>query len=232
MTDTALDISTTSGSTAPPVEITQNNSPQPTIANEKVFTQPEVNELVGRVKQEAVERYKRQEQAQNVLPHTNISEADYRRMAAEEAQRLRDEWVKDAERAAHEHDAQRIANEFFTKINTGKGKYQDFDSVVGDIDFRSIPHIVQLANMVDNTSDIMYELGKNPSKIAILQQLIAVNPQLAFKEMTKLSTALKDNESASKIRSPNEPLSQLKPSTTGTDNGAMTVADYRKKYRG
>jgi hypothetical protein len=48
----------------------------------------------------------------------------------------------------------------------------------------------------------------------------------------RLSQSIKDNESAGKMRHPNEPLSQMRPSNTGTDNGAMSVKDYRSKYRG
>lgn len=232
MTDMALDVSQGNESpTAPPAEVKSSSASSPsTTPVERTFTQADVNDIVGKVKHEAIERYKSREQATQT-PTSPVDESNIRKLAAEEAQRLRDEWVQDAQRSAYEQDAQRIANEFYTKLNAGKSKYSDFDTVMGDVDFKTIPHIVQLANMVDNTSDVIYDLAKNPSKIGIIQQLIQVSPQLAFKEINRLSAAIKDNESASNMKVPNAPLTQMKPSNTGTDNGAMTVSDYRRKYR-
>lgn len=204
-------------------------------SEEKFFKQQEVNDIVGRAKHEAVERYKRsQESGQAPLsaPHVNASDDHIKRLAAEEAERLRHEWMQDAHRNAQEQEAQKIANEFFTKLQTGKDKYSDFDKALGDVEFRAIPHVVQLATMVDNTADVMYELAKHPTKIASLQQLITISPKLAYAEMSRLSQSIKENEMAVKSKFPAEPLSQMRPSNTGTDNGAMSVADLRKKYKG
>lgn len=223
--------------------VTSNVSEQkeaPKHTDEKVFKQSEVNDLLGRAKVEAVERYKRsagqppspsnQPLHQQHLEHMQ-SEENIRRMAAEEAQHLRDKWIEDAQRTAHEQEAKRITSDFLTKLEGGKSKYQDYDQVLGDFEFGAIPHVVQMATMLDNTADIMYDLAKNPSKIGNLQQLIQISPKLAYAEMQRLAQSLKDNESAQGVKMPNQPLSQMKPSNTGTDNGAMTVSDYRKKYK-
>jgi hypothetical protein len=229
--------------TPAPVVNSSTPSSQPTqsVADEKVFKQQEVNDIVGRAKHEAVESYKRRAELSNANTQAqpmhqqhleNLNTETVKRIAAEETQRLRNEWMQDAQRNAQEQDAQRIANEFLTKLDTGKGKYQDFDTVINNVEFASIPNVVALSNMVDNTADVIYELGKNPMKIAGLQQLMSISPKLALSEMQRLSQSIKDNETAGKVRMPNEPLSPLKPSVTGTDNGEMSVADYRKKYRG
>jgi hypothetical protein len=50
--------------------------------------------------------------------------------------------------------------------------------------------------------------------------------------MKRLSDSIKMNQNAGKYQSPNEPLSQLRPSNAGTGNqGALTVGDYKRKYR-
>lgn len=220
---------------------TTNETPSPSIAQEeKVFKQQELNDIVRREKAEAVERYKRSQdaskpQASQPLHQQHLeqlqSEENIRRMAAEEAQRLRNEWVQEAQRTAHEQEAQRITTDFLTKLEAGKGKYEDYDQVLGDFEFSAIPHVVQLAALVDNTADIMYDLAKNPTKIGNLQQLLQISPKLAYSEMQRLSKSLKDNENVANMKQSNPPLSQMKPSNTGTDNGVMSVSDYRKKYK-
>lgn len=245
-------------------EVPASNSNNENLSNnEKTFRQSELNEIVGRARQEAVERYKREtsrsshENSQHATHPVNsqhrqynanyvnpeppanvISQDEIRRLASEEIQRSRDEWNQEAQRSAQEQEAQRIASEFFTKVNAGKSKLQDFDTVMADVDLRAIPYHVQLANMVDNTAEVMYELAKNPAKIGAIQNLIDIDlragksPKLAMAEMRKLSQSIKNNESATNFRSPNEPLSQVRPSNAGTDNrGALTVSDYRRKYK-
>ncbi len=230
---------------APFLDITSaaTETTSPSIAQEeKVFKQQEVNELVGRAKHEAVERYKRNMDVNAQKPQSSQplhqqhleqlnNEDSIRRMAAEEAQRLRDTWVQEAQRTAHEQEAKRITNDFLTKLDAGKGKYEDYDQVLGDFEFGAIPHVVQLATLVDNTADVMYDLAKNPTKIGNLQQLLQISPKLAYSEMQRLSKSIKDNENVAGMKQANPPLSQMRPSNTGTDSGVMSVSDYRKKYK-
>jgi hypothetical protein len=229
---------------------------------ERTFKQSEVNDIASRRASEAVERFKRessiashQQPQQSYVPspsqqqpHTQpqqpqprtISDDDVRRMAAEEAQRLRNEWITESHRSAQEQDAQRIASEFFTKVGTGDGGMQSFEKAVSDagLDLRSIPFHVQLANMVDNTREVMLDLVKNPTKIGAIQNLIDIDlragrqPNLALAEMKRLAKSIKDNEQGSRFQSPNEPLSQMRPSNAGTDNkGDRSVKDYRNNPR-
>lgn len=227
--DQAQSLDTSASASNMPV---QSHAPA---SEEKLFRQHDVNEIVGRAKHEAVERYKRQmqesAQIQSYENRANVSEDHIKQIAAKEAERLRNEWVQEAQRNAQEQEAKKIAEQFFTKLQTGKDKYADFDATIGELEFGAIPHVVQLATMVDNTPDVMYELAKNPTKIANLQQLLNISPKLAYAEMARLSKTLKDNEQASHTRLPNDPLSQLKPTNTGTDNGNLSIADLKRKYR-
>ena len=98
------------------------------------------------------------------------------------------------------------------------------------LELSTIPEVVQLANTVDNTADVMYELGKNPHKVASLLTLTRYgNVKLAYAETKKLSDSIKQNQNALQQPVPPEPLSQLKPSNVGTDNGVLTVRELRKQ---
>ena len=247
---------------------------------ERTFRQSEVNELVGRAKSEAVERYKRETSVQshqsqpqyqmnannnqqyanynNQQPAYNgynpqnigymqnmqnhapqgFGENDFRKLAAEEAQRLMNENVQQQQRMMHEAEAQRIASEFYSKVNAGKTKYQDYDQKMSAINLGAIANHVELANRFDNTADIMYELASNPTEIALLKQLIDIDMQsgnstnLAQVQMKKISDALKNNESAASYKAPQQPLSQLKPSDSGTgagnNNGPKSAKEWQR----
>lgn len=229
----------------------ESYSSSQTQPEEKLFRQSEINDIVKRAKFGAVEDYKRKiaerpdyvrqkesdgyslDQSHSHARAPALTPEDVRRMAVEESQRLRDEWMQDAQIKEQQHQAQRIVQEFLTKLSTGKDKYQDFESVVGDIEYGRFPNVVQLVNnYIDNTHDVMYELGKDRSKLAVLEQLSNMSPRDAIVQVQRLSQSIKDNEAAGKIRHANEPLSQLRPSNAGMDNGALSVSDLRKKYRG
>ena len=254
------DGSSSSNFAATPVTPSPTPSQAPAEA-ERTFRQSEVNDLVGRAKSEAIERYKRETSVASHTPPSNqqqyappaqqpqyapppqqsgLSEDNVRRLAAEETQRLRQDWIQEQHRNAEQQSAQRIASEFYTKIGAGEGGVQGFEKKIAEsgLDLRSIPYHVQLANMVDNTREVMMELVDNPSKIGAIQNLIDIDlragrePRLAMAEMKRLSESIKTNERGAKYRAPNEPLSQLRPSNAGTGNqGALTTADYKRKYK-
>lgn len=211
-------------------------------SEERLLRQSEVNEIVGSAKHEAVERYKRQQAQQTQQPtervnlsqtHAqNYSQDEIRRVAAEEAQRLRDQWVQDTQRANDEQQARSFAQSFYSKLAAGKEKYDDFDSVMSNVKFDKMPDIAQLAHSVDNTDDVMYDLIKNPTKIGNLRSLINIDPDLAYREITRLSQSIKENAQAQNYKSPNAPLSQVRPSNTGAEKlGANSVRDYRSRYK-
>jgi hypothetical protein len=261
MTDMAHgDVQASNFASTPVTPSSAPAAPTQTPTEERTFRQQEVNDIASRRAQEAVERYKREtsmashQQPQHQPQHSQqpqyqapvvpqspgMSDEQYRRIAAEEATRSRNEWIQESHRNQEEQNAARIASEFFTKVGAGEGGREGFDKIVAEsgLDLRSIPYHVQLANMVDNTREVMVELVKNPSKIGTIQNLIDIDlragrqPNLAMAEIKRLSASLKDNAKASNYRAPNDPLSQMRPSNAGTDNkGPLTVSDYRKRYK-
>lgn len=227
-----------SGQVTPVPTTIEAVAPQ-TQQQERVFTQSEVNALIGREKREAVERHERQQkqqaegqqqQPQGTYTGTHsLTEEDIRRTTASEIQRLRDEWMGEQQRNAVEQDAKRIATDFYGKFNRGKDEYKDWDTVTAKIDLAKMPDIVQLAASVDNTHDVMYDLLNNKTKIAQLRQLAQIDEQFAIDEMQKLSNSIKVNKAAATTTDATKaPLGHAKPSNTGTDTGTRTVSDYRK----
>lgn len=198
---------------------------------EKLLKQSEVNELVGRIKHEAYSKGMRD--AQQSAPQSQPAPAAGQSMGGMPAltdeqvrQIIADENTKQAQMAA----AHNTLNSFAQQMSAGKGKYSDFDETVAKLgELRHYPHIVQMATDQGNAADIMYELGRNPGKVASLTTLAYINPDLAKLEMKKLADSIKVNEQGSNAPTAPEPLSHLKPSTVGTDNGSYSVRDLRKK---
>lgn len=198
-------------------------------SQEKVLKQSEVNELVGRIKHEAYAKGLKDAQvsAPPVQPQSNtgmggmpqLTEEQVRQMIADESSR------KVQTDAVH-----KVLTNFATQMGSGKGKYSDFDETVANLgSLKNYPHVIEMAADTGMADDVLYELGKNPSKIATLTTLAYMNPDLAKVEMKKLTDSIKANQEGSKSPNVNEPLSQIKPSTVGTDNGSNTVRDLRKK---
>lgn len=216
-------------------------------SDERTFRQTEVNDIIKRAKHDAVESYRRinaeqpqyaqQKYANNIQPHPqsqSFDEASFRKLAAEEAQRLRDDWVRDARMQHETQEAERVVQKFNSLYQPGREKYQDFDSITSDIDLASFPNVVQiLAEHVDNPQDILYEFGRDRIKMASMEQLAKMSHRDAITQAKRLSQSLKDNESAASVKLPKPPLDQLRPSNTGTGstNGAMSVSEFRRKYR-
>lgn len=218
------------------------------VANERSFTQSELNDHIGRAKREAVESYKRQSmqsqpttqtdygvsQPQSAQASPSFSSEDHiRRIVAEETQRQRDAFETQTQQRTQEEQAQALVQKFFGKISTGKEKYQDFDTVTAGLDLRAFPWSVQImTENVDNTTDVLYELSKDPRKLAQIEWLAERSPQLAVKEAQRLSQSIKDNEAAKNIKIPGEPLSQLRQTNVGLSNGtARTPSDYRAMFK-
>lgn len=155
-----------------------------------------------------------------------VSQDDIKRMVADHMQ-------QEQMRLAAYHFGQ----EFGHKMQLGKDKYSDFESVVSPLLDTNNPELQPLwhfANATDNARDVMYDLGKNPEKATNILQIAKISPQLALARVNALSQSIKANESAQSAPAQSEPLSQIQSSNLGTRNDASepTIRDYRKKYRG
>lgn len=150
-----------------------------------------------------------------------------KQMVAEETKRQNDELHRQAY-------VNNVATSFNQKLEAAKTKYSDFEDTIAplrnDLGNPAMATVVLMANQMDNTADIMYDLAKNPQKVANLVTLAHTSPTLAQRQMQELSNSIKQNQ----VSSPHpvkEPLSQIRPSAIGTDNGPMTVSDYRKLFK-
>lgn len=212
---------------------------------ERMIPQSQVNEIVGIRAKEAAERaveaFKRQQaqEAQSFQAPVQqsqpkgLSEEDVRRLSADEFQRRSDEFTKQAQEKANAEAAQRVVRSFWEKMQPGKEKFQDFDTVVDSIGLQDFPNTVQLlAESADSSADVLYELGQNPSKLWQIDAMAQTSPHLAARELKRLADSIKANEATSQLKSSKAPLSQQRPSNTGVDSGnTLSMRDLKAKYR-
>lgn len=215
---------------------------------ERMIPQSQVNEIVGNAKREAAERaveaYKRQhvqsapESAQAPQQHDQhsarvTSEDDMKRVAGDEIKRHFSQIEHEAQERANTEAANRIVSMFRDKIVAGKDKFEDFESVTSNVAMQYYPNVVQLlAEHVDNTADVLYHLAKNRDKLYRLESLSAHNSSDAVYEIKRLAESIKSNAESSQMKHANAPLSQQRPSNTGTDSGSLSWSDLKRKYKG
>lgn len=129
-------------------------------------------------------------------------------------------------------EGERVANEYMSKMSSGKSQFDDFDDVMSNFNPAAHPNLVYLANQAENTPAVMYELQKNPGKFASVAYLSERDPVAAQNMINKISLSIKNNDNAkAQEKSVNAPLNRMQSSTTGQDSGGMTIADFKRKYR-
>jgi hypothetical protein len=226
--------------------IVQNDSKEELIpeqvkapAEEKMLKQSEVNEIVGRAKREAHDKAIREAEMKYAI--SNTQPAQQQAVSTQNIggmQQLNDEQVRrlimeQAHHMAMDAVARKTGDEIEHKISSVKEKYTDHEDTIKKLNLLKIaeysPEFVYMINSLDNAGDVLYDLGKNPTKLAPLLSLSKTHPELAADSLRSLSESIKDNEKALKAQSPSDPLSQIKPSPTKTDNGSMTISDLRRQ---
>lgn len=198
---------------------------------EKTFTQSEVDKIAARVRDESRQHgYNRakqeiETQRQSTQP-SQTSLGGMEQVSPDKINEMIENKLQDRVRQA---EAERVAMDFVNKIKTAETKFPGLEEKVMKLNLAAAPHIFQWANSHDNTADIMNEFASNPTKYAEIIMLSGISPDAARDMMQRLSTSIKQNQEALKQPSADEPLSQIRPSVAGTDNGSMSLRDMKRQ---
>lgn len=150
-----------------------------------------------------------------------------RSMLSEEVRRMHSEEQEKQQQKALEENARKLFNELSQKVENAKGRYSDYDEVTKVLNVQEIPEILAYANEADNAGDILYDLAKNPSKIATLRGL---PPHLAISEVHRLSNSIKTNQKGAQESPHTPPIQQLKPTSVNHGDAPLTLKDFKRKY--
>ncbi len=184
--------------------------------------QQQIQQLQGQQQQPAMQQAQPMQQQQQGMSPEQLQQVMHM------VQQKQQEESERAHQAQLEKEVNEVAQNYFGKLAQGKEAFEDFDAVTADFDPAAFPQLVYLATQEDNTAAIIYELQKNPSKLAQLAIMVDKSPAHARKMIGQLSESIKTNDEAKRnLQETPDPLNRLKPSTVGTDNGAKSVRDYK-----
>jgi hypothetical protein len=191
--------------------------------SEKTFSQAEVNDIAHKTRKEAEERVLKSIPASAPA----LDEAKMREMMREEAAKVQFEQTQ-------QYAVNRMVTDLQQRTVNAKEKYPDFDEKVASLNLPKKAGLVPYLLAVDNTDDVLYELSQFPEKAhAIASMAREGDHEGAQSVMSRLSKSIKDNNAARQnTNTPKEPLSQLKPSAVTGDSGELTMADFKKMFRG
>ncbi len=217
---------------------------------EKTLTQSEVNALIAREKQNAAARARQevereyqqraeqmQQQAQAQM-HSQQQEQQGMRQGPSEAdadalyQQVQERFNREMQERQFQQEMTNVANAYHAKMDYSRKAYSDFDEITKEFDPTAFPQLVYLVSGLENAGDIIYDLSKNPNKLATLDLLAQRSPRLAQAELAKLSSSISQNSIARQEAEQNPtlaPLSPLQPSRVSGSNGQMTVRDLRNQ---
>lgn len=184
-------------------------------------------------KQEAMMEQEQQQQAPQAAPQTFGGIQQAPQMSPEQIQQLIAEHVPQYMHAqAEEYKNKQFVDSFVSKMQAAEKQYPGLEAKLNELDFDKpgTQKLVQMANNMDNTGDIMNELIENPEKMGTLLNLIHEQPRLAMQRMASLGTSIKTNQDAlAQEKSAHQPIGQLKSSVNaGVDDHNLSVKDLKK----
>lgn len=188
----------------------------------------QAREAADRTRKEVMAEYESRTPTQNQPANTPTSNMGG--IQAPNEEQIRQMIQQEAWKMSNQALAERIAQDFESKMDAVKEKYPDFDEKYKALNLEKHPELVLWTREMDNVGDVVYDIANNPTKFA--QVLMLANsgfPQLAQQELSKLSASIKANEAAKATPDAPAPLSQIKSSNIGVDNGDLGVSDYRKQ---
>lgn len=223
------------------VDVINGNDEAQKPQGEKMLSQSEVNELIGRTKAEAQERARRQAEAEF---EKKLAEAQAQKQQAEARgedtreidvdglyQQVHERFNQEMQQRQMEQHLQQVADAYQSKM-AAKPEYEDFDEVMKDFNPADFPQIVYLVANMDNASDIVYELAKNPSKLATVDYLSQRSPKKAQAELARIGKSIAENKLAAQEENQAQtdaPLDRLQPSNKTGSNGRASVSDLRNQ---
>ena len=225
------------------------------VVSEKMLPESRVNELIRKAKF-ATEQKVRQEmeaqiQAQSQamggmspvdesqlqapqqqpqgMPNQGINPEDMKNQIMAQMRDEQERAYREQMEAEHKSAMEDVAQKYFLKVGKGSEIFDDCNEVMKDFKPANFANTVFLASEVDNTPEVMYELRKNPHKLAQIDMMAKTDPDMAREMMQTLSKSISENKQAMQ-QNPGvkEPLSRLKSSTVGADTGIKTLRDLKK----
>jgi hypothetical protein len=207
---------------------------------EKMLSQSQVNKIVQHEKSKASQATRREliDQHQKELEaiqaqQTQRNENVPRDFDADAIyQQVQERFNQEMQKRHLNEEANKVAQSYLSKMEQGKSAYDDFEEVTKDFDATAFPQLTWLVSGIDNAADVIYDLSRNPLKLAGLDRLAEKNPRQAQSELLKLSRSIAENKQAKTDENSNTvaaPLDRLQSSRVSGSNDKMGIRDLRNQ---
>jgi hypothetical protein len=176
--------------------------------------------------EQAPEQAQGQQQSLGGMPQ--MSQEQMRQLMAQEMPHHLEKYVNQVKN-------DQAVESFVQKMRAAEERFPGLEAKLEKYDYshgNGMTDIILAANQMENTADVIKEITDNPNKMANLLILAKQQPFAMQEAMQKLSGSIKQNQDAQEAEKVSkDPMSRLKPSANaGADNGAMSVADFRKMF--
>ena len=208
---------------------------------EKMLTQDQVNKIVQREKENASVKARREveqeyqqkmEQAKQIPMQQAAQNENVSREVDADAiyQQVQERINAEMQQKQFETEMSGVANSYLSKVDAARGSYEDFDAITAKFDASKFPQLVYLVSGLENGGSVIYDLAKNPTKLAAISVLAKEAPEMALQELQSLAQSISLNKeavaSAGNFES-EPPLDRLNPSRVSGSNGEQSVNDLR-----
>jgi hypothetical protein len=204
-------------------------SPKPAQA-ERTYTQAQVNAIAAKEARKAAEQAEtrfRTEMSQSQQPQTAPSVGGMQQMSSEQIQHL---IRQEAFNMSLEHQAKQIEHNWLSAMDAERQNDPEFARLYDDLNIENQHGLIIAMQGMDNKAAVVRDLAENPTKYAnILMLANSGSPKMAERELVNLSKSLKANAEAKKAPKADAPLSQVKSSNIGGDDGNMSTTDFRNQ---
>jgi hypothetical protein len=220
-----------------------NVSSSPSIAQDFSVTSPSpeemvpksrVNDIVHQRTKAAYEKGRRETQAEYEARTTNYNQSVQANpsISSDMLAEIKSNVVNDLKREIEENNTKQyydhVSKQFVQRIEAAKSKYPEIDKTLLSLNIGNRFPLVEMLTHVDNTAEMANHLGQNKHEVARLMMIARETPDLLPETLQQLSDSLKANQMAANQPREAEPLSQIKPSTTGLDSGSKTQRDWKR----
>ncbi len=205
----------------------QPESPKPAPA-EKTYTQPQVNAIAAKEARKAAEQAEARLRAE--MSHTNQSQTapsvgGIQQMTPEQIQQL---IRQEAFNMSREHQAKQIEDNWISSMEAEKQADPEFADLYEALNIEAQPGLIIAMQGMDNKAKVVKDLAQNPAKYSNILMLANGGAfKLAERELQTLSKSIQANEAAKQTPKADAPLSQVKSSNIGGDDGKNSVTDFR-----
>src|SRR5277367_4849239 len=207
---------------------------------ERMLPQSHVDKIVKKAKYDVAQATKREleEKYQRDLEALQAQQSQRNENVPRELdanaiyQQVQERFNEEMQQRQIKSEMDRVANSYLSKMEQGKNTYEDFEEITKDFDPTAFPQLTYLVAGIDNAADVIYELAKNPMKLAGLDRLAERAPKQAHSELLKVSGSIAENRQAQAEENSNQvadPLDRLSSSRISGSNDKLSIQDLRNQ---